>query len=686
MSASIPKAGQNRLAAEGSPYLLQHADNPVDWYPWGDEAFAKAKSEDKPVFLSVGYSTCHWCHVMAHESFESDAIAELLNANFVSIKVDREQRPDVDAIYMAAVQAMTRQGGWPMSVFMTPAGDAFFAGTYFPPASRWGQPGFSDVLHSITDAWQNRRTDLEAQGQHLMEVVGRLKAVGPAGQVEQRVVEVAVQHLRASYDGMYGGFGGAPKFPRSMSYSLLLRQYSRNSDAEALEMVSHTLDCMARGGIYDHLGGGFARYSVDAHWDVPHFEKMLYDNAQLIRSYLEAYQLTQKPMFERVVRESIAYVLRDLTDPKGGFYCAEDADSEGEEGTFYVWAPEEFDAVLGVDDGAFAAQVFGVTAHGNFEHTGKTVLRLKDDVFTAFAPEAVARLERCRTALFEAREKRIRPSLDDKVLVAWNGLMIGAMAYAHRVLGDTQYLEAAQAAATFVMKTMCPDGQLKRCWRNGEADIDAFLDDYVLLSDGLLSLYESDFDEQWVTAAIELMNTAVAQFWDEEHGGFFFSRADRDDHLSVTIKDAYDGAVPSGNSMAVQVLYRLYGMTGDDQWRARAESTVNAFAEGLSAQPQAYPAMICGLDDTERPPRQVVIAGSKSDPQTRALIREVWRHYLPGTAILLVEPETNNPNSPVAAVVSGKTPVNDVAAVYLCENMSCREPVADVDSLADALG
>ncbi len=674
----------NRLAHEKSPYLLQHADNPVDWYPWGDAAFDKARAEDKPVLLSVGYSTCHWCHVMAHESFESHEIAAVLNEYFVSIKVDREERPDVDSVYMAAVQAMTGQGGWPMTVFMTPAADPFFAGTYFPPEDRYGRPGFPRLLQGVMEAWQSRRADIESQGRRLMESVAGMKsATAEDGPLPYEAFEQCVADLAAGFDTRYGGFGSAPKFPRPMAYGLLLRHHARTGDDRARDMVVKTLDVMADGGIYDHLGGGFARYSTDAQWLVPHFEKMLYDNAQLVRSYLELQQVTGEARWGDVARDILEYVLRELTSPQGGFYCAEDADSEGREGAFYVWTPEALAQAAG-EDADLAAHRYGVTQAGNFEHGGESVLWLAKTTaevakHAGLTEDQVrARLERVREKLFAARDTRPRPGLDDKVLTAWNGLMIGAMAYAYRVLGDPRYLQAATRAVDFVNSRLtAEDGGLLRRWRDGEARFTAYLDDHVMLADGLLDLYEVTFDGAYLARAAELMMRAIDRFCDHEHGGFFYTAQGQDKHLKARLKDAYDGAIPSGNSVAVSVLLRLAAITGDALFRTSAQQTLGVFAKQLKAAPQAFPLMLSGLADSARPPHQIVIAGPRDDPRTQALLQVVYRRYLPGAVLVLAEPGVSD--LPKAAL--DRPMVDGRATAYVCRDFTCTLPITDPKAL-----
>ncbi|MNX09159.1 hypothetical protein D3C86_388850 [compost metagenome] len=675
----------NRLIHEKSPYLQQHAYNPVDWYPWGQEAFEKAKREDKPIFLSVGYSTCHWCHVMEHESFEDPEVAELLRETVVSIKVDREERPDVDSLYMTAVQAMTGQGGWPMTVFMTPDGKPFFAGTYFPPVDAHGRPSFKRLIRLIDNAWKTKRDEIERSGSEILAAIQEDQGTHGPGTLSVSMVAQAVDSFKRQFDARNGGFGRAPKFPRPMIFSLLLRQAVRRDDREALEMVESTLTAMARGGIYDQLGGGFARYSVDPSWLVPHFEKMLYDNALLARSYIEAYQVTGNPEHERIARETLDYVLRDMTHPEGGFYSAEDADSEGREGAYYIWTPEQFVEVLG-PDAPFAMRAFGVTPEGNFEHEGETVLHVGATpevlaiAFNLSLPEVGERLNSVRQRLFEARAKRVRPGLDDKVLTSWNGLMIGTMAYAARALSEPRYREAAERAARFVLDRMKTPGGLLRRWRDGEAKIDAYLDDYAFFSGGLLDLYEATFDPTWVKEARGFMAEAIARFWDDENGGFFFSSPDQDPYLKARTKDTTDNAIPSGNSAAADVLLRLAGLTWEENFRSKAEATLSTFAFALAKFPAAYPAMLATLDDFLTGNREVVVAGPTEAPETQALLRVAMLRYLPGVAIAHTEGDGAG-----LAVLEGRKPLDGKPAAYVCQRFTCQRPVTTPLDLSKAL-
>jgi len=611
----------NRLISEKSPYLLQHAHNPVDWYPWGDEAFAKARRENKPIFLSVGYSTCHWCHVMAHESFESAAVAKILNVHFVPVKVDREERPDVDRVYMTYVQATTGGGGWPMSVWLTPDLKPFFGGTYFPPTDKWGRPGFPTILRRIADAWRNDQKTVIASAESALDYLRGATAMDKAGTaaLDAACFDEAYARIRASYDAECGGFGGAPKFPRPVVPDFLLRYYIRTQEKAALDMVLVTLRKMAEGGMYDHLGSGFHRYSVDARWHVPHFEKMLYDQAQLVNTYLRAYQLTRDPFHARIARETLDYVLRDMTGPDGQFYSAEDADSDipcqpGQhaEGAFYVWTQAEVEALLPGMDGQLFAYRYGVVPDGNVqedphgEFTGKNVLYLAQTLeataaqFALTATEAEALLAAARRKLFEARKGRPRPHRDDKSITAWNGLMISAFARAYQVLGEAAYLAAARRAAAFIRQNLVDGktGGLWRRYRDGEAAIAGYADDYAFLIQGLIDLYEAGLDVDLLTWAVALQTRMDNDFRDAEQGGYF-STTGTDQTVLMRMKEEYDGAEPSPNSIAVMNLLRLAQMTEKAAYAEKAEETLRAFGADPQRLSQTMPAMLSALDFLE---------------------------------------------------------------------------------------
>ena len=686
MTSSETPTHTNQLAHETSPYLLQHAHNPVDWHPWGEEALEIARGDDRPIFLSIGYSACHWCHVMERESFENEDTAALMNANFVNIKVDREERPDLDSIYMEAVQAMTGSGGWPMSVFLTPAGQPFYGGTYFPPQPRHGMPSFAQVLLAVADAYKNKRDDLEAQAQRLTDAIGRtgsLSASGGALGVE--ILDEATGKLLQYFDEQYGGFGDQPKFPQPMTLEFAMSQYRRGGDADVLHIAEHTLQQMAAGGIYDHLGGGFHRYSVDRIWLVPHFEKMLYDNGQLLRSYLHAWQINGRPEHRQVVDETVDYVLREMTSPEGGFYSAQDADSEGEEGKFFVWTAEEIEAVLGEEEAELLGRTYGVMPGGNFE--GNTILNLKRTV-AEVAQEAGAgvdavagRLAAARQKLFAVREERVKPERDDKVLTEWNGLMIHALAEVGVVLGREDALEAARKAADFVLAEMSQEnGFLFRSYKDGRARFNAYLEDYAAFARGLVALYESTFELRWLAEAVRLTKIMQSQFADEVRGGFYQTGMAHE-QLVVRRKDFIDNAIPSGNSMAAELLLRLAKLTGNEEYRSEAARIILIMAAAMAQQPTGFGRMLTALDDLLSPSQEVAVVGSLEDPRTLLLLEEVRRHYLPHTVLALKEPDSENP----LPLLEGRGLVDGEPAAYVCENYACQLPVTGVEELRQLL-
>ncbi len=678
---------ENRLAREPSPYLRQHARNPVDWYPWGPEAFARARAEDKPVFLSIGYSTCHWCHVMAHESFENPAIAALLNAHFIPVKVDREERPDVDAQYMTAVQGLTGSGGWPLTAVLTPDGRPFFGGTYFPPEDRMGRPGLPRVLEQLHRAWVDSRDQVEGSAETVAEFV-RGQAAPRAGALGPEVLERAVEAARAEYDALEGGFGAAPKFPRPHLLSFLLRRWERSGDPGILAMVEHTLDAMAAGGIHDHLGGGFARYSTDRRWLVPHFEKMLYDQALLLRAYTEAWQATGRERHAAAARDIAAYVLRDLRDPGGAFRSAEDADSEGEEGRYYVWAPDEILEVLGKDEAALFSAAYGVTLRGNFEGGHSVLARTATDAELAgrfeLEPGAVAaRLAASREALLRARERRVRPGLDDKVLTDWNGLMISALAHAGRALDEPKWIRAAGEAAAFVLGTLHDEAGLLHRYRDGEAGIPGFLDDHAFLAQGLLDLYLAGDDPAHLAAALGIARTLVGRFQDPGPGGFFFT-ASGHEALLTRDKQVYDGAAPSGNSAAARVLLALGDLAGDPELTRAGERTLEAFGGAVAAMPLAHPELLSALDFALGPTVEAVIAARPGDPDGEAMLAVLRRRYLPRVVFARRGPDEDGLPA-LAAYTRDMAVPESGARAYLCRERACERPVASVSAFTEAL-
>jgi uncharacterized protein YyaL (SSP411 family) len=682
----------NRLGREKSPYLLQHARNPVDWYPWGDEAFARARAEDRPIFLSVGYSTCHWCHVMERESFESAAVARILNERFVPIKVDREERPDVDRVYMAFVQATTGGGGWPMSVFLTPELAPFFGGTYFPPDDRYGRPGFATLLGKIDDLWRTRRADLVDSGRRVIAEMRAAEVAGAQAALDQATLKRAWATFASQFDGDHGGFGGAPKFPRPSVLGFLLR-----GDASTQRMVLATQVMMARGGMYDQLGGGFHRYSVDAFWHVPHFEKMLYDQAQLCASYVEGWQISGEAALARVARETCDYVLRDLARPEGGFASAEDADSldgdERREGAFYVWTADEIDRRLGADAAIFR-DYYAVEPDGNAEDphgelTGKNVLHA---VTTAAAlaerrgvpvADVEAALARGRATLLAARAERPRPGLDDKVLTAWNGMMIGALARAGAVLGAPGYVAAAERAARFIAGTMWDGTTLRRRFRDGEVALDGYLDDYAAFAAGLVDLFEATWDPAWLALAERVTERQIALFLDENQGGFF-ATSGQDPSVLLRLKEDYDGAEPAGSSVAALTLLRLAEL-GRPEWRPLAEATLAAFSSRLVAAPFALPHMLAALTAARAPGRQIVVAGAADDPRTQALLALVHSRFLPERTLLVADDRVRAALGGRMPWIAAMAPVGGAPAVYVCHDHACERPVTDPEALAAAL-
>ncbi|HTO94232.1 MAG TPA: thioredoxin domain-containing protein [Bacteroidota bacterium] len=690
----------NRLVGEKSPYLLQHAHNPVDWYPWGEEAFARARTRDVPVFLSVGYATCHWCHVMERESFEDPAIAALLNESFVCIKVDREERPDVDRLYMTALQAMGQNGGWPMSMFLTPAGRPFYGGTYFPPHSRQGRAGFPDVIRRIRHIWDTERSRVEESAGSVTTFLEDVAASGAPGVLPgPDVLESCYRQFASSYDPAHGGFGAGPKFPRPVVLDFLLRYHRRSSLPQARDMVIRTLRAMASGGMYDHLGGGFHRYAVDREWRVPHFEKMLYDQAQLAAVYLDAYTLTGQSWLATVARETLDYVLRDMTFADGGFFSAEDADSprhsaggEQGEGAFYVWRKQEIDGLLG-DDALVFNDHFGVLEGGNVpfdpagEFAGLNILYRPGAAGDALRPVPVSepRIETAKQKLFAARAARPRPLRDDKILTSWNGLMIGACARGARVLGDGRYLIAAERAADFILDRLYDGarGRLLRRFRDGESRIDGGLDDYAFFVAGLIELFEASGRGRWLSLAVRLIEEQVRLFHDPAHGGFF-DTAGEDAILPVRIKEQYDGAEPSGNSVAALNLCRLARTIDRPQWEELASETVAGFSATLTSQPGVLPLMGAALDALLEPPRQVVIAGSAADERTSALRRTVYGRYTPAVSIVPLDPEEPEPRR-LNRFFESMRLVGGKPAAYVCRNFSCELPVTEPGDLANLL-
>ena len=677
---------ENRLAEETSPYLLQHARNPVDWYPWGEEALEKARREDKPILLSIGYSACHWCHVMERESFENDEIAALMNESFVAIKVDREERPDIDEIYMSAVQMMTGSGGWPLTVFLTPELEPFYGGTYFPPVDRWGRPGFSTVLREIARVFREDRSRVREMSKALTERIQRLAVLPSSRELMTRsLIHQAARELALRFDSKEGGFSSAPKFPPSGAISLLLRYRLASRDPDALAMVELTLDKMAAGGMYDHLGGGFHRYSTDAAWFVPHFEKMLYDNALLARTYLEAYQVTGKEDYARVARETLEWVLREMQGEDGGYYSTQDADSEGVEGKFYVWSEEEVRRLLGAKADEFC-RTYDVTASGNWE--GENILH-RPEGFSSGDAELEAALRESRGTLLLEREKRVHPGLDDKVLTSWNGLMILAMARGYRILGDENFLASARRAARFIEDRMEQGGRLLATYRRGRARLKAYLDDYAFLLGGYVELFESDFDPHWLERASGLASKLSDLFRDEADSGFFFTGSDHESLISRT-KSGYDGAIPSGNAMAATYLLKLSEYTGSRDQASLAAETLRAFHAQMERSPSAFAQMLAAVDHYLAPKRELVVVGRTDATSTRASLQRLWRLFAPDLALLLFDPASADAPrlQQKATLLDGKAagPDPDKPRFYLCESYACQAPTDELDEILTALG
>ncbi|HMQ05252.1 MAG TPA: thioredoxin domain-containing protein [Pyrinomonadaceae bacterium] len=706
----------NRLIDETSPYLLQHAHNPVEWYPWGDEAFEKAKAEDKPVIVSIGYSACHWCHVMEHESFEDERIAAIQNENFVNVKVDMEERPDVDKIYMNFVQMTTGRGGWPMNVFVTPEQLPFFGGTYFPPSPRYGMPSWPQILMSIAEAWRERRDELSRSAVDILGELRRVAIVPGASAVAQTSIESiggellagAFQSFVRSYDARDGGWGGAPKFPQAMSMEFLLRHWKRTGENDALDMVKKTAEKMACGGMYDQLGGGFHRYSVDAVWLVPHFEKMLYDNAQLIRVYLHLYQISRSELgagasgsafFRRIAVETLEYIRREMLDPSGGFYSSQDADSEGEEGKFFVWDPEEIIEVLGEADGREFCSAYDITATGNFE--GKNILNIKDLNSLAADTLSDGRVSAMKRKLFDEREKRIKPFRDEKVLTAWNGLMLAAFAEAAAILDSREYLEIAKRNADFLIGQLMlksngehgldekpseqPEadrpnstsgGRLLRTWKDGNAKLNGYIEDYANLADGLIELFQVSGESKYLTEARGLAETMIERFWDEENGGFYFT-ADDHEQLIVRSKDLFDNATPSGNSVAADVLLKLSKFYGDERFERYAHTALRISLDQALRFPQGFGRTLAALEFAVSPVKEVIVAGGADNE----LYREVWSAYRP-FKISSVLGEAGGTDLPL---FEGRSRVNGRPAAYVCENFVCKRPVTEAPELTELL-
>lgn len=698
----------NRLAQEKSPYLLQHAYNPVDWYPWGDEAFERARREDKPIFLSVGYSTCYWCHVMEREVFENEEIAAAMNRAVVCIKVDREERPDIDRVYMSALQAMSGSGGWPMSMFLTPDLKPFFGATYIPPAERHGQPGFPQILESVREAWTSEREKIVEAGVRVGEYLAHLSGSGGTA-VEPGLapLDAGFQFFRRTYDSRFAGFGGAPKFPRPVVLNFLFRYYARTKSDLARDMALETLRAMARGGMHDHIGGGFHRYSTDQRWHVPHFEKMLYDQAQLAISYLEAFQISHDHTFSENARDILEYVLRDLSHSDGGFFSAEDAESapssadrdHKEEGAFYVWTKNEIDRLLSPDEALITQRIYGVDENGNVQDDPHQVFGGKNVLFFAQTeaeaaqnlsrPESDVRvvLQSARRKLFKARDGRPRCHLDDKILTSWNGLMISAFARAYQVLGEKTYLDTAKRSVRFILSRLRDgsSGELYHRYRDGEARFEGQLDDYAFVIQALLDLYESGFDILWLSTALALLQKQNELFYDEENGGYFDTTG-RDSSVLVRTKEWYDGAEPSGNSIAILNLLRIAQFTNDQRQSEMAHKSLSFFGDHLLNSAQATPQFLVALDFSLAKPMQIIVAGRADDPGVNGLLREIHSHYLPRKVMMLADEENGQAYlSSLNPFVGTLKMIDSKPTVYVCENYACKLPTSEPSVLSGLL-
>ena len=688
----------NRLGGEKSPYLLQHKDNPVNWYPWGEEAFKAAKKEDKPIFLSIGYSTCHWCHVMEHESFEDSTVAELMNNNFINVKVDREERPDIDNIYMTVCQMMTGSGGWPLTIVMTPDKRPFFAGTYFPKESRFQRIGMLDLVPRLGKMWSEERDKILESAN---EVVSHLQSsFSPSGteQLTEEIFNSAFSQFLQRFDNENGGFETSTKFPSAHNLSFLLRYYKRSSDPTALMMVEKTLLSMRNGGIYDQIGFGFHRYSTDKEWLLPHFEKMLYDQAMNAIAYLEAFQVTKKEIYANTAREVFSYVLRDMTSFEGGFYSAEDADSDGEEGKFYVWRIEEVNEILGDEDGKLFADIYNFNDKGNFSEegtgrfTGNNIAHLLNSIEEIAQSrdlelnQLTKKLNRLRKQLFKERKKRIHPLKDDKILTDWNGLMIAALAKGAQILDDTTYANSAKRAADFVIEELkANDGRLLKRYRNGEASLPAHLEDYAFFSWGLLELYEATFDVAYLSEAINLTDLMIDLFWDSVNGGFYFTAYDGEKQI-VRTKDLYDGAIPSGNSVAAMVLLRLGRIAGNSKYEEMAFTIGKIFSEKISQAPTGYTQLLSAIDFGIGPSYEIVVVGDRKSKDTQAMLNYIQESFLPNK-VLILKPSDSQLNEVVriAPFTDTQVAISGMATVYVCENYSCKTPTTDINEMIKSL-
>lgn len=668
----------NKLIDEKSPYLLQHAYNPVSWYPWGEEAFEKARKEDKPIFLSIGYSTCHWCHVMERESFEDEEVASALNDHFICIKVDREERPDIDQIYMSFCQATTGSGGWPLSVFITADKRPFYAGTYFPKKTQYGRIGFIDLLGAISVKWQEERETIEDSAERLTYAINKMSETEDKQTIDEQIFDKAFGYFKRSFDPRYGGFGNAPKFPTPHNLLFLLRYYQMKHQEDALKMVEKTLLHLYKGGIFDHIGFGFSRYSTDKKWLVPHFEKMLYDNALLLMAYVETYQITKNIIYKEIADKIITYIMRDMTSSEGGYYCAEDADSEGVEGKFYVWSKNEVIDILGEEDGHFYSLYYDISREGNFE--GENIPNLIERNIEEINKneEVKVRLQTLSDRLFEVREQRVHPYKDDKILTSWNGLMIGAMALAGRVFANNEYLDSAQKAISFIEEKLLNDeGRLMSRYRDGDVKNFGFLDDYAFLIWSYIELYEATFKPNYLSKAIQLTQDTLYYFEDEKNGGFYLYGSDSE-QLIARPKEIYDGAIPSGNSVMANNLLKLSRLTGREDFQNTAQKLFEHFGKKLNETPMGYTMMLCANIFNANPTKEIVLAGNLYDATLQEMLRLINEKYMPFTVVLLNDEKSDIEQ--LNSFAKGQEAIDGKTTAYICENHTCQKPVTDIES------
>jgi len=694
-----PKNSQkkfNHLINEKSPYLIQHAYNPVDWYPWGNEAFEKAKRENKPIFLSIGYSTCHWCHVMAHESFEDEQIGRLMNDTFISIKVDREERPDLDNIYMTVCQIMTGAGGWPLTIIMTPDKKPFFAGTYFAREAQYGRIGVKELTLNVKELWNSKPEELRKSANKIMDALQKVSDTSSYGQISPEILDKTYEILAHNFDEINGGFGGAPKFPTAHNLLFLLRYWKCTGNQNSLSMVEETLDSMRKGGVYDHIGFGFHRYSVDSHWLVPHFEKMLYDQALLSNVYIEAYEATKNEKYKKTAQEIFEYVLRDMKSPEGAFYSAEDADSEGVEGKFYVWNLDEIKELLNNEEAKFAIKVFGITPEGNFseEASGKTtgvnIIHMQNstediaEILNIPVKEVQDKIENIRKKLFESRENRIRPHKDDKILTDWNGLIIAALAKASQAFGNEKYLNAARNAADFIIKTMCKNGRLLHRFREGEALIEGNLDDYAFTINGLLELYGASFEPKYLKNALLLNKILMEHFWDGENGGFYFT-PDDGEIILIRKKEIYDSAIPSGNSMQMLNIIRLSKITENEELKEKASLLEKSFSESISRSPTGFTQFLVAFNFKLGPSYEIVIAGNPENEDTKGMVETLRNYYIPHKTVVLNPEKDDSEIIEIVHALKLKGSLNNRATAYVCSEDTCKTPTNDLEMFLNLL-